>query len=239
MKTSCPHRSNRWMQRVVARGAFAFLSGCVLAAPAAGQTSIIGFDFFLDGTPIGPRSALSTQWTEIGVVFADGKGQPVSVSNNSCSLSMPNHAFAGVIVATFVDPCTGGPAVTASAGTAQDNCWFPGEGIDMKAFDSNGNLLAQQFNAGGGNLVVFSFEKPVIARIEMACALQGIDNFQFTAVVPIRSPDLDGDGDVDGSDLGSLLGEWGPCAGCCAADLNLDGEVDGSDLGTLLGAWTG
>jgi hypothetical protein len=50
--------------------------------------------------------------------------------------------------------------------------------------------------------------------------------------------DLDGDGDVDGADLGVLLGSWGPCGGC-PADLNGDGVVDGADLGQLLGAWTG
>jgi len=48
--------------------------------------------------------------------------------------------------------------------------------------------------------------------------------------------DLTGDGVVDGSDLGSLLGQWGACAGC-AADFNGDGIVNGNDLGALLGAW--
>lgn len=49
--------------------------------------------------------------------------------------------------------------------------------------------------------------------------------------------DLDHDGDIDGGDLGILLGAWGPC-GACAADLDGDGDVDGGDLGLLLGAWT-
>lgn len=48
------------------------------------------------------------------------------------------------------------------------------------------------------------------------------------------SPDLDGDGFVDGSDLGRMLAGWG---GSGAADLNRDGTVDGVDLGVLLGAW--
>jgi choice-of-anchor B domain-containing protein len=49
--------------------------------------------------------------------------------------------------------------------------------------------------------------------------------------------DLNGDGVVDGADLGLLLGDWGPC-GECDADLNGDGAVDGADLGILLGAWS-
>ena len=50
------------------------------------------------------------------------------------------------------------------------------------------------------------------------------------------SQDLDGNGLVDGDDLGTLLGSWGRCTEC-AADFDADGLVDGSDLGSLLGAW--
>ena len=46
--------------------------------------------------------------------------------------------------------------------------------------------------------------------------------------------DLNGDGLIGGSDLGSLLGNWG---GTGTGDLNGDGIVSGSDLGTMLGAW--
>jgi len=50
-----------------------------------------------------------------------------------------------------------------------------------------------------------------------------------------KQADLNGDGAVDGADLGLLLGDWG--AGESPADLNGDGVVDGADLGLLLGAW--
>jgi hypothetical protein len=49
--------------------------------------------------------------------------------------------------------------------------------------------------------------------------------------------DINGDGIVNGADLGLLLGSWGPCAGC-PADINDDGIVNGADLGLLLGEWT-
>lgn len=55
-------------------------------------------------------------------------------------------------------------------------------------------------------------------------------------VGPPNPADLNGDGVVDGADLGILLGSWGPCPGC-EADLNGDGVVDGADLGMLLGNW--
>lgn len=47
--------------------------------------------------------------------------------------------------------------------------------------------------------------------------------------------DLNGDGVVNGADLGLLLGAWGTSDPC--ADLNNDGLVNGADLGILLGAW--
>lgn len=49
--------------------------------------------------------------------------------------------------------------------------------------------------------------------------------------------DLDGDGDVDAADLGTLIAAWGPCD-ACAEDLDGDGTVDASDLGVLLANWT-
>jgi hypothetical protein len=46
--------------------------------------------------------------------------------------------------------------------------------------------------------------------------------------------DLNGDGVVDGADLGTLLSAWG--SGDLLADLTGDRQVDGADLGGLLAA---
>ncbi|MFM8817075.1 MAG: hypothetical protein ACKOHI_04250, partial [Phycisphaerales bacterium] len=46
--------------------------------------------------------------------------------------------------------------------------------------------------------------------------------------------DFNVDGWVDGTDLGQLLGAWGPSPDM---DLTGDGVVNGDDLGELLGAW--
>lgn len=48
--------------------------------------------------------------------------------------------------------------------------------------------------------------------------------------------DVNGDGAVDGADLGLLLGAWDTSTP--DADLNDDGIVDGADLGLLLGNWS-
>lgn len=51
-------------------------------------------------------------------------------------------------------------------------------------------------------------------------------------------PDLDGDGRVNGIDLGLLFSDWGPCVSTpCRPDLDGDGLVGPADLGILLAAW--
>ena len=49
--------------------------------------------------------------------------------------------------------------------------------------------------------------------------------------------DFDGNGIVNGADLGALLGSWGPVTPGIPVDLSGDGMVNGADLGILLGAW--
>jgi hypothetical protein len=51
---------------------------------------------------------------------------------------------------------------------------------------------------------------------------------------PACPGDLNDDGDVNGIDLGILLGAWGQRG---IADINQDGVVNGVDLGILLGNW--
>jgi hypothetical protein len=76
--------------------------------------------------------------------------------------------------------------------------------------------------------------------------------FQVVLLVPTDPietclADLNGDGIVNGLDLGILLINWSiptgspGCAGAipCSSDLNCDGVVDGLDLGILLGNWEG
>ncbi len=54
--------------------------------------------------------------------------------------------------------------------------------------------------------------------------------------VPGLAADLNGDGAVDGADLGLLLANWD---GSGLGDINGNGVVDGADLGLLLAGWSG
>jgi hypothetical protein len=53
-------------------------------------------------------------------------------------------------------------------------------------------------------------------------------------LVPANPADLNGDGFVNGPDLGILLGGWGQPG---PTDINQDGTTNGPDLGLLLGSW--
>jgi hypothetical protein len=55
--------------------------------------------------------------------------------------------------------------------------------------------------------------------------------------IPIIPGDIDGDGDVDQSDLGVLLADWNCTGGGCPGDIDGDGDTDQSDLGILLAHW--
>ena len=48
--------------------------------------------------------------------------------------------------------------------------------------------------------------------------------------------DFNGDGQVNGADLGLMIAAWGSCSGC-PEDLNGDGLVNGADLGLMIAGW--
>lgn len=63
----------------------------------------------------------------------------------------------------------------------------------------------------------------------------GLDNVRVADFDGAPTPDLNGDGAVNGADLGMLLGAWGQSG---PGDLDCDGTVNGADLGALLSAWS-
>jgi T5SS/PEP-CTERM-associated repeat protein len=89
--------------------------------------------------------------------------------------------------------------------------------------DQAADLVIVDGPVGGG--VASGSPVPAVAvRLQSAVQVEG---------------DLNGDGEVDGSDLALILGNWGTCQACasCQADLTGDCAVDAADLAIVLGAW--
>lgn len=70
-----------------------------------------------------------------------------------------------------------------------------------------------------------------------ACMVGGV-RVRILPQAATSNADLDGDGKVDGSDLGMLLAAWGSDGRDSGADLDADGVVSGPDLARLLAGWT-
>lgn len=213
----------------------------VMVALGAGATAsvIVNFDEYPGGAPVLPGDTLTTQWSALGVEFSNGQGGGPGPSGNACSVSAPNHAFANQIVAIFVDPCTGAPSVTDFAGSRQDFCWVPGEGIDMYWYDANGVELHHEFNAGGGALLTFSTPQPVIARLDMYCVLQGIDDFTFNTPQPVLRGDMDCSDTLEVGDVEPFVlalidpDQYAALFPAChvrRADMNCDRLINGLDI---------
>ena len=65
-----------------------------------------------------------------------------------------------------------------------------------------------------------------------------ISSVATKVVLPDCQADLNGDGVVNGADLGLMLAAWGtPGSPGVDSDLNHDGTTNGADLGLLLAAW--
>lgn len=106
--------------------------------------------------------------------------------------------------------------------------------IDWSTIDGGGGSLS-----GGPYTLSGTIGQPDATAHE---ALSG-GSFTLTGgfwngtIVPCPG-DLNGDGHVDGADLGFLLGAWGIRGQPgFPGDVNGNGFVDGADLGGLLSAW--
>lgn len=115
-----------------------------------------------------------------------------------------------------------------------------GQQVDCFAFP---NIWFLPCTCGGGWLLMFYDLDPsdlpgaTIVLSAPEAALPELPGLESDAIVLCPASDLTGDCHVDGDDLGTLLGLWGPCPAPCPADLNSDGVVNGEDLGTMLGDW--
>jgi hypothetical protein len=123
-------------------------------------------------------------------------------------------------------------------------CWYDGKNVGVFPAPPGGEPQ-------WGGLPHAQIEDLEVKRIPggyelwMSCVSRGLAVLTVLNTIP-DAGDLNGDGVVNGLDLGALLANWSIPAGSpacggevpCSADLNGDGVIDGLDLGLLLAHWT-
>jgi hypothetical protein len=135
----------------------------------------------------------------------------------------------------------GGCATTTSATSINDQgdtVAYVLNGGNWVAFLGEDNMsIGPLIDPSQGSWTVMGASEINSSRMILASARPG-PSFtvnELVRLVPIRGPDLNRDGRVDGIDLGILLAAWGTSGG--EADLDWSGTVDGADLTALLAAW--
>lgn len=119
-----------------------------------------------------------------------------------------------------------GGTVTSITGDAGIGVFAGGNVVSTSAVDNVEHLYVRGLQPGSYVLTV-AREDSLVTTAGATVA------WLVDAAAPLA--DLDGNGTVDGADLGILLGAWGTLG---PGDLDNNGTVNGADLGLLLGAWT-
>lgn len=162
-------------------------------------------------------SADGVTWHTVPGVVADGLFPTMGFTD-----AAPYSTAPGTVRTDFLRPLD--PALTL-----ETLSWLPYE-----------SLVAAYAGSGGGagvDLASVGLESAIAVRIVVpADAPFHVEIDAVADVAPEgNAADLDGDGQVGGSDLALLLGAFSTVGG--SADLDGDGVVGGSDLSLLLAAW--
>ena len=121
-----------------------------------------------------------------------------------------------------LDPRAANQAVTSVAAAPDDGFFTPA--MYRGGFSSTENWLCGWSAASAYGFITTPGANCVTPAVADPCEPEASTCFG----------DINDDGNVDGADLGLLLGDWGDGQ---IGDLNEDGTTDGADLGLLLGAW--
>ncbi|MCA9284634.1 MAG: CSLREA domain-containing protein [Phycisphaerales bacterium] len=191
-------------------GGTASLDHCTVTANASGGIGRFGGTVTLHGTIVAGNGGGDIN----GAVVSEGWNLIGSTAGASISGDTTGNLLN---MAPLLGPLAdnGGYTMTHAAQTGSP-------AIDAADLASSPNLDQRGFLRpldGDGNGSVM----PDIGAVEVSLA-------------PVKPGDLDGNGVVDGADVGAMLGQWG---GAGSGDLDGNGIVDGADLGLLLANWGG
>ena len=139
-----------------------------------------------------------------------------------------------VVVVTRANLGSPSEALSLRLGATDLGTVIGGTGQDCSTASRTSSIPASTFNAAIGGGLAVPVTLTATAEVVDSCSF---DEARVSFVYRARcTGDVDGDGAVGGLDLGTLLGQWGACAGC-SCDFSGDGDVNGTDLGVILGAW--
>lgn len=184
--------------------------GVSLARASKISSTAGGFD-----GPLGDGDLFGMTVAPLGDLDRDGVAD-LAVGNNLMDLGSPN---AGGLFLLGLDP----QGVVRSQALVGEGTGMPG--LSLIPGERFGRALANVGDLRGDGSVVLAVG-----------AGAGVDGGRLwlVAIGARRTPDLDGNGAVDGADLAVLLAAWGSAG---RADLDGSGNVDGVDLAILLAAW--
>ena len=172
----------------------------------------------------GNRSSFSNYGSEV-ILF--GPGSQILTTDMSGSAGYDDSEYAAVSGTSFAGPLVAGVA-SLMLDVAPD--LTPDELVEI-LHETCRDMAAPGLDLETG-LGLVNAGSAVEAAFTLACLAD-----PDCDLAPDCPEDTTGDGQVNGSDLGTLLGYWG-CAGSdCKGDLNSDGFVDGADLTIILAAW--
>jgi len=150
-------------------------------------------------------------------------------SPTAIRLSYSALRFGGLVSVAAITMVVAGSASGQSTGT--------GSGLSaasQAAYSGGGG------RSTGGTLVVEGAVGQVLSGRMQGGSFQITSGFMSSEGPTCELTDFNCDNLVDGSDLGVLLVNWGPCPDGrvgCTGDFNCDGAVNGADVGILLANW--
>jgi hypothetical protein len=106
--------------------------------------------------------------------------------------------------------------------------------VPLTGVTSTGRWVLENGGNAAATSLVNVWETGAIGTVDIVGCRLNADGTLGTVAVP---GDVNGDGRVNGADLGAVLGTFGPASPGAPTDLDRNGVVDGADLGFVLGRW--
>ena len=167
---------------------------------------------------------------------------PINFATSSIQLNRPLSAIAAGSLDAQAGPeiiiATGGPTpeimILRAIANSENFGRFVLEVVSIVPLDRKAPVIA--IGQGGTRQEgqpTLSLGLDPAEQIDPAINLVGVETLP---IPPCNQADFNGDGMVNGTDIGSLIGAWGPC-GDCPQDLSGNGIVDAEDLGLLFSLW--